>query len=260
MLVSKSKISQIVCLTGVILAIDFLCFSNSLLTQAKSDKKERKSYEGIPSNRRDGGSRGNCIASEKDFIALVPEKSINLTASVNSRLFFYVPQTDTPKTIEFVLRNSKDQLVHETFIETSGRAGITSVAIPAQAKRSSQESQGDYRWYLSMICDPNERSRDIVLEGWIKYLELNNSLKEKIKVSSSLEKFNLFQQQGVWYDALSVVAESQKSESNLVSIQTQWSQLLESIGLGDLASEPLIEAKKINNFFDSTPVKAAQQQ
>ena len=240
------------------MALDFLFCSNSFLTQAKPAQRDRKSYEGFPSNRRDGGSRGNCIANDKDFIALVPDKPVNSTVSYNPRLFFYVPQTNTPKTIEFVLRNSQDQLVHETFIETSGKPGITSVAIPVQQKSASQESQGNYHWYLSMICNPDERSRDIVLEGWIEYVELNNSLKEKINISTSAEKFDLFQEKGFWYDALSVVAEQYQSGANLGFPNKYWSQLLKSIGLDELASEPLIETKKTYNFFYSIPQKDEQ--
>lgn len=249
MLVSKSKIGRIVCLTGMILTLDVLFCSNSFFTQAKTAKNQKKSYQGLPSNRRDGGSRGNCIADGKDFIAIVPELPVNVAASVSSRIFFYVPSTKKPKTIEFIIRTKEDRLVHETFIQTTGQAGIMSLPIPEIIPENSEKSHGDYHWYLSMICDKNQRARDVVLEGWIEYVKLNNKVREKINTSTSAEKFNLLQQEGIWYDAISVLAESQKSQSNSIAVQTEWSHILESIGLGELASEPLIEAKTINNFY-----------
>ena len=256
MLISKSKISKIVCLTGITLAFDLLFLGNSFPTQAKPSRNRansvKVSYEGLPSNRRDGGSRGNCIAKGREFVALVPDRPVNVTASISSQLFFYVPQTESPKTIEFVVRTKEDQLVHEAFVQTTGQAGIMSVAIPDQVKENLSESYGDYHWYLSMICDPNHRSRDIVLEGWIEHVELNNSVKDRIELSTDLEKSHLLQQEGVWYDALSVIAELKKSDSDLISIQTEWSQLLESIGLGELASEPLIKAKTIDHFYSTS--------
>ncbi len=124
-----------------------------------------------------------------------------------------------------------------------------SVVIPDQAKRGTEKFQGDYHWYLSMICDPRERSRDIVLEGSIEYVKLNNSLQEKIALSNSVEKINLLKEQGIWYDVLSLLAESRHLESNLTSLKKEWLTLLNSIGLGELASEPLIEGKKIDNFY-----------
>ncbi len=103
---SRSQISQIVCLTGITLALDFLFLSNFSVIQAKPAKNHRTSHQGLPSNRRDGGSRGNCIANNannKDFIAIVPEQGVSVTASSPTQIFFYVPPTEEPKIIEFIL-------------------------------------------------------------------------------------------------------------------------------------------------------------
>ncbi len=253
MLLSKSKISQIVCITGITLALECLLFSNSFLTQAKPAKNEKNPYEGLPSNRRDGGSRGNCIANGKDFIALVPESPVNLMASVSSQLFFYVPQTEESKIIEFVLRTKEDTLVHETFIKTTGQGGIMSVTIPDQFKEDSENFQGYYHWYLSMICDPSERSRDIVLEGWMKLVKLDNRVKEKMELFSPIEKLNLLQQKDIWYDSISLLGEFQKLNPNETTINTEWKQLLDSIGLEELGDEPFIEGKSLTSFY-STPL------
>ena len=256
MLISNGKISKIVCLAGITLALDFLVLGNSLITQAKPSKNQepsvKVSYEGLPSNRRDGGSRGNCIAKGRDFVALVPDRPVNVTASISSQLFFYVPQTESPKTIEFVVRTREDQLVHEAFVQTTGQAGIMSVAIPELVKDNVSQIDGDYHWYLSMICDPNQRSKDMVLEGWIEYVELDNSVKDRIELSNDLEKSHLLRSEGVWYDALSLLAELKKLDSNVSSIQTEWSQLLESIGLGEFASEPLIKAETTDHFYSTS--------
>ncbi len=249
MLISRSKISQIVCLTGITLALDLLFFSNHWVIQAKPAKHQTSSYKGLPSNRRDGGSRGDCIPNDENFIALVPEQSVSATASASPQIFFYAPPTEEPKIIEFVLRNNKDQLVHETFIQTTGQSGIMNVVVPEPTQKGSEKLQGNYHWYLSMICDPRERSRDIVLEGAIEYRQLNQSLQEKINLSTFVEKINLLQQQGIWYDALSLLAQSRQLESNLLSLKEEWLRLLDSIGLEELASEPLIEGKEIPNFY-----------
>ncbi len=126
-----------------------------------------------------------------------------------------------------------------------------SVAIPEQGIENSRESYGDYHWYLSLICNSKQRSQDVVLEGWIEYVELNNSVKERINLSNSIRKSNLLQQEGIWYDALSVLAEQKKLDSDLTLIQTEWSRLLESIGLSDLASEPLIEVETTKSSYST---------
>ncbi len=87
------------------------------------------------------------------------------------------------------------------------------------------------------------------MEGWIEYVELDNSVKEQINLSDSIRKLNLLQQEGIWYDALSVLAEQKEMDSDLTLIQKEWSQLLESIGLLDLASEPLIKTETIKSSY-----------
>ena len=257
MLINNSKISKIVGVLSVYLVLDFLFCSFLINANAEPSRNRKKSdnvsYEGLPSNRRDGGSRGNCIANGQDFVALVPNRPVNETASISSQIFFYVPQTEEPKEIEFILRNREDRLVHKTVMQTTDRSGIMSVTIPEQVQENSREYYGDYHWYLSLICDSQQRAKDVVLEGWIEYVELNNSVKEKINLSNSIRKSNLLQQEGIWYDALSVLAEQKKLDSDLTLIQKEWSQILESIGLLDLASEPLIKAETIKSSY-STPI------
>lgn len=248
--ISKKKLVKTLCFTSITIALDLLFLSSFFPTQAQQTTNQEdsaiKKYEGLPSNRRDGGSRSGsrdkCVAKGKDFVALVPDRPVNITASISSRLFFYTPQAEESKTVEFVLRNREDELIYKTSIQTTGEAGIMSIAIPEEVKNNVKEFHGDYQWYLSLICDRDNRSKDFVLEGWIEYSEIDNSLQEKINLSSSVEKSKLLQQEGIWYDALSVLAE-QKLNSNAASIDREWSQLLESIGLLELASEPLIEGK-----------------
>ncbi|MDJ0636847.1 MAG: DUF928 domain-containing protein [Xenococcaceae cyanobacterium MO_188.B29] len=259
MLINNSKISKIIGFLTIYFVLDFLFCGFLINTHAEQSKNRKKSdnvsYEGLPSNRRDGGSRGNCIANGKDFVALVPDRPVNETALISSQLFFYVPQTEEPKEIEFILRNRQDELVHKTLLQTTKRSGIMSVAIPEQVQENSREYYGDYHWYLSLICDSQQRSKDVVLEGWIEYVELNNAIKEQINLSNSVRKLNLLQQEGIWYDALSVLAEQKEIDSDLTIIQKEWSQLLESIGLSDLASEPLIKAEITKNSYATPPTK-----
>lgn len=244
MLISNHKIKKIISLLAIYFACD-LSFANVLNhTHAKPSKNQQESetvnYEGLPSNRRGGGSRGNCMAKGQEFVALVPDQSVNKIASISPQLLFYTPKTEEPKKIEFILRNSEDELVHKALLQTTDQAGIMSVAIPEQIKANSREYEGDYHWYLSLICNSKRRSQDVVLEGWVEYVELNNTEKERINLSNTIKKSNLLQQKGIWYDTLSVLAEQKKLSSDSL-LQQQWSQMLESIGLVDLASEPLIK-------------------
>ncbi len=247
MLNLKPKNNKILYFLSIYLAFDCLLGSLIMPTHAEASKKNNKSqeisYNGLPYNRRDAGSRGNCLAKGRDVVALVPDRPINKTISTSPQLFFYIPKIEQAKEIEFILRNNEDELVYKQLFTPNNQEGIISLSIPETVTENSREANQNYHWYLSLICDHKHRSQDIVLEGWIEYVQLNNSVEAKIDASDSITKSNLLQQEGIWYDALSILAKQKNLDSDSIVIQTKWSQLLKSIGLSDLASEPLVEVE-----------------
>lgn len=109
----------------------------------------------------------------------------------------------------------RDRLVYETSLETEGRSGIMSVEIPlpTDERSKSLDSSTDYHWYLSYICNPEQRSQDVVLEGWIDRIELSEITQEKLETLSLTEQANLYQQQGIWHDALATAANQLQTRS-----------------------------------------------
>lgn len=210
------------------------------------DKNNRESVtitnNGLPSHRRDGGTRSSCLVNSQEFVALVPDTTVSLTASANPKLYFHVPQTNQSQTIEFILRDRQDRLIYETLIETKGRSGIMSVEIPfslvAQAKSVGDNT--DYRWYLSNICNQKKRSQDIVLQGWIERIQLSKITQEKLAELSPIEQANFYQQQGIWYDALSIAVNQLKTQPENI-LETQWSELLDQIDLEEFVTKPIID-------------------
>ena len=264
MLNKKSKIDKVIGICSLAITIWSL---NSLVAIAQTPKltqaeNSKATANGLPSNREaggtrmvdnsglpdyrtPGGSRGNCLAQGNNLTALIPNSSVNITASIAPKLFFYVPETTEQKTIEFVLRDQNDQLVHEVFLQTNGQEGIMNVEIPQEITKSLGESDASYHWYLSMICDAQDRADDVVLEGQIGYMELDNSVKQKLENSSPVEQADLFKQKGIWYDALSVVAEGSNQVRNSAATE-KWAQMLEEIGLSELSTQPFINGKPVS--------------
>lgn len=222
--------------------------------KATQDKGEHTS-EGLPTHRRDGGSRSqaNCLVSDRDLIALIPHHNVGLTASISPQVFFYVPETTEPKTLEFVVRDEDDKLIYETFVTHNGRSGIINLEIPATV-RSASRSKSNYHWYLSMICDPRQRSKDIVVEGWMKQVAIDSETQKLLTTANPIEQAEIYQRQGIWYDALSVLARSKADNTSSKSGQ-KWFELLQSVGLPELSSEPLITSQPINTVKTSSLVK-----
>ena len=233
------------------LAIAFGTIVGSLVpvnARPSSELKKQDSVtitnSGLPSHRRDGGTRSNCSLNSEEFVALLPNTAVSRTASSNPKLYFHVPPTKRSQTIEFVLRDSQDRLVYETFIETKGQTGIMSIEIPLPVVTLNQtKSLGyntNYHWYLSHICNPKKRSQDLVLQGWINHVALSKITQEKLKQLSLDEQINFYQQQGIWHDAIAIAA-SQRQAQPENSSQTKWSEFLSQIGLEKFVAKPLIE-------------------
>ena len=202
--------------------------SNDQINQTASQIEN----SGLPTNRRDGGSRGSCDLSDRSgFVALVPETGINLTSSATPKLYFHVPEIEQARTLELVLRDSADRLVYEQFFTVSGESGIMSIEIPLSINQKSQSSETIYHWYLSSICNPQNRSQDIVLEGWLGHQRVSEMQQQTIASLSNPEKFAFYSKQGFWHDSLEVATQN----------KTQWQQLLTEIGLVEFVDTPFIE-------------------
>lgn len=243
------------CLSFVlVLNIIWLGLTYSATAEQQSSQTKKTDF-GLPTHRRDGGSRGvqdSCVANtvNQNLMALIPEKTVGINAAASPKLFFYVPKIKQTSTLEFVLRDQKDQLIYEAFLSTEGN-GIMSVEVPGEVNSSLLKADQKYHWYLSMICNNHQRSRDVVAEGWIRQKALDRNLQEKLNNASSLEKVAIYREQGIWFDALSVLAENLDSVTENTMMRQQWSEMLGSVGLANLASESLIETKLVENPANS---------
>jgi hypothetical protein len=195
--------------------------------------------EGLPTYRRDGGSRGeaSCTIDNRNLVALVPQDNIGITASTSPQLFFYIPATIEPKTLEFVLRDRTDKLIYETTVTHHGKSGILNLEIP-ETVGSTLSSNSNYHWYLSMICNSEERSLDAVIQGDMKQVKLDSLLQQQLTDANPIKQADIYQQQGIWYDALEVLARSQTEQAS-PAIEKKWSELLKSVGLAEFPLKSL---------------------
>ena len=241
----SNKFNRII-FSAIVLNLALFGSINSAMAEEAKNAKVNNSDFGLPTHRRDGGSRSsrdNCVADaeNKNLIALIPKKAVAIDTSASAKLFFYVPKVSNQKTLEFVLRNEQDKLVYEAFLSTKGN-GIINVELPADLQSNLLESNQNYHWYLSMICNNRQRSRDIVVEGWIYQEEIDIATKKQLETANVLEQAEVYRDRGFWYDALSVLAEND-SFAERPLVQQKWFQMLESIGLEKLASQPFIETQ-----------------
>lgn len=164
--------------------------------------------------------------------------SVGLTVSEHPEFFVYVPETSA-KSAEFILIDEEDNDIYQTSLPLSGEAGIVSVSLPED--QPPLEADKNYRWFFAVICDPQNRFDELVVDGWTQRREIDEDLAAKLerKTRPSDRSF-IYAQNGIWHDALSILAaEIRQGNSNDLAM-VKWKQLLESAGLNKVTEVPLL--------------------
>jgi Domain of Unknown Function (DUF928) len=223
---------------------------SSTVRQDSNDERE-----GRPPNRTSGGSRSNCL---QQIVAMVPgngtvdvrenkcvaqsESFPALTVSATPTFWFYLPALKEPNlSAEFVLFEG-DRLVYKQAVplsETPGAIGIR----PQQ----SLETGKQYRWFFSVLINPQRPSQNPVVEGSVERVELNATLKNQLKAASSArDRVAIYASHGIWYDALTELGELYRTNPQNRKVQEDWADLLHSVGLGAIAEVPIVDCCRAN--------------
>lgn len=197
---------------------------------------------GAPLRTGAGGRRGiSCIHTNNtndtnnqklSLTALMPTwDNQGKTVTSNPNLYVYVPTTIT-KIGEFVVINNEGEEVYQTNFIPPKQPGIVKITIPDSA---SLEIGKKYDWYFTLICDSEDRSKDIYLSGVLERSKLGLLLNKYLQKATPLKKAEVYANNRIWYDTIRNVAAVRTENPDV------WTALLQSVGLGDLATEPFVD-------------------
>ncbi|MEM8806232.1 MAG: DUF928 domain-containing protein [Cyanobacteria bacterium P01_G01_bin.38] len=204
--------------------------------------------QGLPGRRIGGGTRtpdASFSLEQQPLTALMPDSNLGIVTAERSNLLFYVPQSDGPQKIEFVLRNADDELVYDTTFQMSAQGGMVSMGLTDPDVLPELALNQDYQWYFSIIAD--DRAQDISVDGWVRRVDLNDwlsqqgleqSLAARIAEASGLELARLlYQEAGLWSEAVLLVNELRLSQPGNLAVLAEWEMLLETVGLENIGQE-----------------------
>jgi hypothetical protein len=199
--------------------------------------------KGSPQKTAGGASRGICQqlgpASSKPMLtALIPATDKELTTAAYPTVLVKISEPAT-RQAELTLWDGEGNGIYQTVVDLASTPGITSFKIPKTAGPLAVGKQ--YKWNLALICDPEERQRDIVLEGTLERVELSSTLNSSLATASPLEKAKLYAQNGLWYDTVATMADLKRSLPQNTQIGAEWQELLQSVGLTELSQVPLVD-------------------
>ncbi|BAZ50056.1 hypothetical protein NIES4103_26700 [Nostoc sp. NIES-4103] len=206
---------------------------------------------GAPTGRRRAGAGRNpeCPSSLTRLAALVPgdqEKSVlGSTVADNPTYWFYVPELpESARSAEFVLllsQNNRDvQNVYRTPLTLSGKSGVISITLPSQPQYSLKSDQ-TYHWYFHIYCgDPQKTSDNFYVDGYVQKQVLTQVVDNQLKAAKPRE-YIVYSANNIWYDAVTNLGQLRRANPQNATINKDWIDLLNAVGLQDLAKEPILQ-------------------
>ena len=92
-----------------------------------------------------------------------------------------------------------------------------------------------YRWFLSLVPDPERRSKDIVAGAIVERVEIPEALRSRLQKASREEVPGVYAEAGMWYDALTAVSNLIDEEPGNPVFRKGRAALLEQVGLSAVA-------------------------
>jgi len=214
-----------------------------------------------PGRRQSGGSRCSCLRGS--IVALLPENGWGLTIDSRPDFIVYIPplwaietesatlknapnvdgwrmqkgggSTDT-FIIEFVLMDVEDEdnrnVVYQTTFESDEFPGLMQLSLPETTPPLVVGNR--YMWFLSLICDRDDRSGDEFMFGWLERANPSPQLVRELAGTSEVDRAILYAEYGLWYDAVATLATLRRSRPDDTEIASLWRSLLFQVGLESL--------------------------
>jgi hypothetical protein len=192
-----------------------------------SGVKFRPPTTGAPSVRVTGGSRGSGNAATT-LDVLAPD-DIGVTTQEQPSLFWFQSKPAEAKFELTLLQENKAKPLVQVMVERSTKAGIQRLKLSDHGVKLTPGVE--YQWVVALISDPDNRSSDLVASGVIKRVEPTADLKGKIAKATPAKLPSVYAEEGIWYDALSVLSDQIEAHPDDKALRDTRADLLRQVGL-----------------------------
>lgn len=213
-------------------------------TQAQSDDSETL-RDGLPGRRIGGGTRDltePLFAEDYTYLAaLVTTNNLNITTDSHPSLMFHIPEMVKDQMVEFVLRDSDDELVYETTFWVERAGGMLTVDMATVPGMTALNVEETYRWYFSIVPDAELRASDVAVHGnvrrveraeWLAQQQVDVAALDRLGVEAPLMQARmLYQEANLWHDAAVALAALRRANPSDGAIAAEWDKLMEAAGL-----------------------------
>lgn len=194
---------------------------------------------GRPVARRGGAGHGSCELGGQTnelLTSIVPRFSgEGLTVAPQPTFWVYVPYSlSDSQSMQFLLKDATGSPIYQfTPTETAMLPGVIGIPLPSSVTLSENQ---EYLWTFTVTCGEMK----LTVEGAVTRIALSPALETALQAATTpQEQATVYRNSGLWLDALTVLAEQQRAQPNDAATASAWTDLLNQIQLGDVASKPI---------------------
>lgn len=205
---------------------------------------------GVRSSRyRVGGFRRGGTCMDGDVVALVPPTrseetsdtneygAVDATVSSHPTFFVRVPELDGPTQAQFTLQDELgEHQLYSVQFELNGKGGIVGITVPEDA--AAMEVGQHYFWQMQVICNAENAAENPTLSSWVERVSLDTP------EESGLSAAMFYAEQGIWQDAVAILAQLHYSNPSDAAVAADWQELLDVAGLTEFSTEPIVQMYK----------------
>jgi hypothetical protein len=158
---------------------------------------------------------------------------VGLTSREQPSLWWHLwEETDTRIDVTVTMVNVEQPLLDVT-LPPPTTAGWHGVHLGNHGVRL--EKGKTYEWFVALVPDPEQRSRDIVAGGVIQYRDPSEAVRQELSAAGEKRSYEVFARHGYWYEAIANLSEQTESTPANPGPRAARAALLEQVGLKDLA-------------------------
>lgn len=207
-----------------------------------------------PARTASGGSRSTCYVEGlgdgvTPMTVLMPMDNLGTTINADPNLFLYVPKTNIDGGEVVIIDSEEDREVYVKQFDLSNKPGNTPGIVKLNLSGANLEPGKTYDWTFTPFClgqDDNPEYIQTFIEGRFQRTALNSDQDARLdRADTPLEQAEIYASAKVWNETLDLVAEQMRSSN-----PQEWTNLLSSVGLEELAEAP---------YFGEAPILAREK-
>ena len=181
---------------------------------------------GAPASRIGGGTRGT---GEGDFVlnVLAPDHT-GRTSMAQPTLYWYASGPATASVEVVVIGEVAEKpLLSKNIRITSG--GVQSFDLSRNGV--SLKPDTEYEWFVSVVPDSTQRSKDVTSGGTIRRVALDPAVQARAATAGERQAPGVYAEAGFWYDAIDSLSRLIERYPGDAGLRVQRAALLEQVGL-----------------------------